>query len=287
MMSAVLLSFLVPGAAHLRMGRIGAALFWFLSCQVCLFLGLKLAGYTQLDYGWWFGFGGGQGFPGRMVLFYIPELGNFLGSQVAAQLLDSVERGGKYPEPLPWRNLGYILSGASGYLGLFSAAHASGLLLAQRESRIAKPVNPGLAATASLVLPGLGHWLTGRRFKACYFAVVILGLFLLGMALGDFADFDRLRHPYYWAGQMALGPVAWLTAFLTGSVRFTGVPAYIDAGLLFTTAAGLFAIVAALDAYHRAESDLLGVPREDEESNPLHGGRPPAVSGRSQEEVPA
>ena len=172
------------------------------------------------------------------------------------------EAGGRHPEALEWRTLGYLLSGASGVLGPFIAAHAAGCALAQGvPASRPKAVQPGTAAVANLLLPGLGHWLTGRKFKAVFFCMVILGLFWLGMLLGEFADFDRQRHPYYWAGQMALGPVGWLVALITAPIRFTSIPPYIDAGLLFTTSAGLFSVVAALDAYRRAEDDWSGQAR--------------------------
>lgn len=251
---AVFVSVLVPGGGHLLARRTGQALAWFLACQGTLFAGLSLAGRTQLDFGSWLGFGRGS----HVLFLLIPEMGNFLGSQVAAFLLHSIERGGRVPEYLPFRDLGHLLSGASGVLAAFAAAHAAGAVLAASEGRRwTGRLQPGTAACATLLLPGLGHWLTGRRFKAVFLGSVVIGLFLLGMALGEFADFHRDRHPYYWAGQMALGPIGWLGAWLAAPLRFTHVPAYIDAGLLFTTCAGLFTVVVALDAFRRAEEDGL------------------------------
>ncbi len=258
MVQAILLSFLCPGAGHLRAGRPLQGLFWCLLVQGMFFTGLHLVGNAQLDWGTAVAPGG------RPLLFLlIPELGNFPGTWFAGLFLQSAEAGGRYPEFFPHRDLGYALSGAAGILAAFAAAHAAGAVLAARE-RPAGPVpqvHPGSAALLTLLLPGLGHWRTGRRFKALWFGGLILGLFVLGLALGDFADLERQRHPYYWTGQMFLGPVAWILTVLLADLRFTRVLPYQDAGLLFTTAAGLFTVIAALDAWHRAEQDWLRAAR--------------------------
>lgn len=255
--TAVGASLLVPGAGHAYAGRYGWALFWFALCQGLLYAGFHLAGNTQLDYGREIELGGRP-----VLLLLIPELGNFLGTQALLFLkLQSVENGGSHPEALPWRTLGHLLSGGSGVLSAYVAAHAASFCLVRDEPLAERRVTPGTAALATLLLPGFGHWLTGRRFKAFLFGSTIVGLFLLGMALGSFADFDRQRHPYYWAGQMMLGAVGWLVSALCAGLQFPAVLPYQDSGLLFITAAGLFNVVAALDAYHRAENDWLSAAR--------------------------
>jgi len=264
--AAVGWSLLIPGLAHFLADRKRDALIWFLLCQGLLIIGLVLAGNTQFDYGHPFGFGGNT-----LIWLQIPEGANFLATQLLARVYPSVELGGAAPTDLPWRNLGYILSAASGVLAMFCAAHAAGQVIVSRETLrpgATRPrIHPGKAALATLLLPGLGQWLTGRRFKATAFFVAILGLFLLGLALGDFGDLDRQRHPYYWVGQMLLGLPAWLSSLATSGVRFSGVPTYLDAGLLFTTSAGFFNVIAALDAFHRAEEDWLAAGTRAEASS--------------------
>jgi len=253
---AVGFSILIPGLGHLLAGHKKSGLIWFAACQVTMVLGMMLAGHTQGDYG----------FPvkiGDTTLLFamLPECGNFLTTQLIARMYPSIELGGLAPTNLPWRDIGYLLSGMSGVLGMFSAAHAAGCVITDHEKirsdATAPKIHPGKAAVLTLLLPGLGHWVTGRRFKAILLGASILGLFLLGMALGDFADFDRQRHPYYWGGQMMLGAPGWLVSWLSSGARFTSVMPYQDAGLLFTTSAGFFNVIAALDAFHRAEEDWL------------------------------
>ena len=254
--AAVGWSLLIPGLAHFLADRKRDALIWFLTCQLLLVVGLTLAGNTQFDFGRPFGFG-----DSTLIYLQIPEGANFLTTQILARVYPSIEIGGTTPEHLPWRHLGYLLSAASGVLAMFCAAHAAGQAIVRSEilhPAAEKPRwHPGQAALATLIFPGLGHWMTGRRFKAVALAIAIFGLFVLGLILGEFGDLDRQRHPYYWVGQMLLGLPAWLISLATSGVRYAGVPPYIDAGLLFTTSAGFFNVIAALDAFHRAETDWL------------------------------
>ena len=251
-LKAIGFGFLVPGAGHLVTGRTDWAVFWFLLCQGMLFGGLALAGNAQLDYGTWLSPGG---IPLMFALF--PEVGNFSGSWAAGLWLRSVEGGGYSPDVIPLRHLGYVISGAGGILAAFSCAHAAGMTLIKHQPPRANRIHPGTAALATLALPGFGHWLIGRKFKARLFFIAVFGLFLIGLALGEFADFDRQRHPYYWIGQMLMGLPAWLLYLPLETFIAKGSPPYADAGTMFTTCAGLFNLIASLDAYHRAEKDCL------------------------------
>ena len=271
---AVGFSILIPGLGHYLAGRKKEAMYWFFACQILIVLGMMLAGHTQNDYGFPLKIG-----DATILFVLLPECGNFLVTQVITRMYESLEAGGATPTDLPWRQIGYLLSGASGVLGIFSAAHASGCVIADQEKvragEIASKVHPGKAALLTLLLPGLGHWVIGRRFKALLLGGSIIGLFLLGMALGGFGDFDRQRHPYYWAGQMMLGGVGWLTSALTSGVYIVAHKAYIDAGLLFTSSAGFFNVIAALDAFHRAEQDWLaaGTQVEPKDAADSKGGK--------------
>lgn len=256
-------SFLLPGLGHFIAGWRTAGLVWFVACQGLLFLGLYLAGFSQFDYG--FRWGGNLPFE---VLVLLPESFNFGGVLLLAQFFESVDHGGLNVEALQYRHLGYLLSGAAGILSILSAPHAAGLSLIRSEplpsSAKKPPYHPGIAAIAAMLLPGLGHWLIGRRFKAYLLGGTVLGLFFLGMALGNFADFDRQRHAYYWIGQMLLGLPAWLIYLPLLPLDMGGVYPYQDTGFTFTSVAGMFNVVIALDAYHRAEFDWLSAKQPKE-----------------------
>ncbi len=253
-LAAVGLSVLLPGLGHLVIAKRQVdAIFWFAVCQALLFGGFFLAGGTQADYALALPFG---------IKVVLPEVVNFLGTQFASTLIPSIEHLGRSPEMIAGRNLGHLLSGASGVLAAFAAAHAASCVLENEEPlpEGVKPVIlPRTAALLTLLCPGLGHAKIGRMFKARLFFISIMGLFFLGMMLGDWADFDRQRHAYYWAGQMFIGVPGWLTSWACSNAQMTGVPPFIDAGLLFTTAAGFFNAIAALDAYHRCEQDYLAL----------------------------
>jgi len=254
MMKVIGLSFLLPGLGHLVCGQRKLGLIWLIGCNFLLFAGFSLAGYTQFDFGfkWLLG-------PVNLVIA-LPESLNFGGTLLLAQFFQSVESGGLNAEVLAWRQLGYLLSGMAGVLSIASAPHAAACVLTEmqpRGSHLPRRVHPGIAALAALLMPGLGHWIIGRKFKAKLLGGCLLGMFVLGLALGHFADFDRQRHGYYWIGQMLVGLPAWLSYLPLIPMHMEGVYPYQDTGFTFTSVAGLFNIVVALDAFHRAETDWL------------------------------
>jgi hypothetical protein len=248
--SIIWFSILIPGLGHFLQGKHRAAFIWFFTCQLLLVCGFGLAGFTQLDFGSPLRFGNIS-----FLYFLIPESGNFLFTQILAHTYDSRELGGRYPTDIPFRHLGYLLSAVSGILGVLSATHAvSGVFSSTKKNF---KVSPGHAAVCSLLIPGWGHLLTNRKFKAGLAFCSLMGLFFLGMYLGDWADFDRQRHSYYWIGQILMGLPAWLCYLACENFEFSRVLLFQDAGLLFTSSAGFFNAVIAVDAYQRAEQDLL------------------------------
>lgn len=251
MLQVIGLSFLFPGLGHIVAGARGVGLAWMLIANGALLAGFQLAGYTQFDYGFSWVLGGFK------IVIALPESLNFGGTLLLGNFASSVEAGGAYVENLPYRHLGYLLSGVAGILSVASAPHAAGTVLASMEPSPKARLHPGKVALFSILLPGLGHAMIGRKFKARLLGGSLLGMFLLGMALGGFADFDRQRHGYYWIGQMFLGLPAWLSYLPLLPLKMGDVYPYQDTGFTFTSVAGLFNIVVALDAYHRAETDWL------------------------------
>ena len=138
--------------------------------------------------------------------------------------------------------------------------------VASRESAGADWAKALGAAVAGWALPGLGHWLLGRRGKALFFVAAIWGTFLTGWVLSEyravFWKVDRIAT----YGQLGMGlptvPLLLVGEPLTErlGLRDFGEPMYeptgpsenllphYDVGALYTCVAGLMNVVVALSA---------------------------------------
>lgn len=111
--------------------------------------------------------------------------------------------------------------------------------------------NPRVIAALVLgfLVPGAGHLLFGRRGKAIFYLITVLGCFVLGMWLADWRCVHVEKYPLYLLAQMwVTGPVL-IAIAATESLRITQDITYLDAGLLFTAIAGLLNIVVLVDLY--------------------------------------
>jgi hypothetical protein len=140
--------------------------------------------------------------------------------------------------------------------------------------------NPLRAAFLAWLVPGLGHYYQGRKGKAILYAVCILGLYLMGMLMGEgkivyWRWVNPLNNPekfcVYYIGQFFAGLPA-LPALIQGTLRhyghdpilwgFLAEPSQIalnglqprlgklvEIGTIYTTVAGLLNIFAIYDAY--------------------------------------
>lgn len=241
---ALLLTWFVPGAGHLYLGRVGFALAAFLVVEGLYLLGLVLSGGMFLEY-----------LPPEMRTTFAaaltPEAGNL------GMLIYHVREFGYGPgQPRPWpstMDLGTALTSASGLLNAFvmARAHLDARLPAREPGR---GPDPALAAFATWIVPGLGHWLEGRRARAVACFVLLVGLFAFGTLLAQGVNLDRERHFYYWAGQFLLGLPAIAAEFLHGHPRMaTDVP-YGDAGIVLGSVAGMLNVLVMLDAFAWAEA---------------------------------
>src|SRR5262249_51658187 len=145
-----------------------------------------------------------------------PEVGNLAGLVYYAK---TYAFGPGYPRSWPEHiHLGAWLMATSGLLNVVFVVHANTL------ARLPKGTLPRAFAPASHVLagwlvPGLGHFLQGRRLRAAVVFLLLVGLLVLGSVLAEGSNLDRERHFYYWSGQfMAGGPVMVLEA-LHGHAR--------------------------------------------------------------------
>ena len=104
---------------------------------------------------------------------------------------------------------------------------------------------------AAWLVPGFGHLMLGRKWRALILFCSIIGMFLLGIVMQG--KFFSLHSPSYlqtlgFFGEMCVG-VAVPTAFFFG---YTGGDPYFvssDYGTAFLVAAGMLNVLTVLDAY--------------------------------------
>ncbi len=143
------------------------------------------------------------------------------------------------------------------------------------------PVSPDrlLAAMAGAwVVPGLGHWLLGRRAKALLFFVTITATFLAGVLLAQGRNLDYSRDEvYFYAYAFNLGEtaLAWLLA--RGLERDREI-ALLNVGFLYTAVACLLNLVAMMDCLHTCR--YAGGPLP---GRPKGGGAGEGEAGKEQE----
>jgi hypothetical protein len=140
--------------------------------------------------------------------------------------------------------------------------------------------NRHLAAFLAWLVPGLGHLYQGRRGKAALFAATILGLYFVGLVLGDWKivywkwttpmrDPENFRASYlcqFWVGLAALPGLIQATlqqydlpAILWGYLAPPSPQAVnalhprlgklVEVGWVYTVVAGLLNVLAIYDAY--------------------------------------
>jgi hypothetical protein len=139
--------------------------------------------------------------------------------------------------------------------------------------------NPLLAAFLAWLVPGLGHYYQGRIGKAILYATCILGLFFLGMLMGEgkivywrwVSPFNSDKFCLYYPGQFFVGlpalpaliqatlnhygqdPILWGFMAEPSQIVLNGLHPklgkLVEIGTIYTTVAGLLNILAIYDAY--------------------------------------
>jgi hypothetical protein len=140
--------------------------------------------------------------------------------------------------------------------------------------------NPNLAALLAWLVPGLGHFYQGRKAKGVLYSTCILGLFALGLYLGEgnvvfwrwvnpMNDPEQFRLPFlgqFFSGlpgllgliqatlkHWGMGPILWgwmaepPMAVINGMHPRLGK--LVEVGMVYTAIAGLLNIFAIYDAY--------------------------------------
>ena len=103
----------------------------------------------------------------------------------------------------------------------------------------------------SWLVPGLGHWMLGRRWRALILFASIVTLFLFGLLMkGEFFSFhsDSYLQMLGYLGEMCVGiamPAARFFGYSGGDPFFASS----DYGTAFLVSAGMLNVLAVLDAY--------------------------------------
>ncbi len=234
---ATWLGWIVPGAGHLYVGAPILAAVAFMLVMGLFFVGIRLSDgmvFEFLD----------ADLRGPIAGALTPEVGNLAG---LVYYMKAYGFGPGFMRSWPEHiHLAGWLMASSGFLNVVFVVHASTL------ARLPKDVMPRAFAPASQLLagwlvPGLGHFMQGRRRRAAVVFLMLVGLFVLGTVLAEGSNLDRERHFYYWSGQFMAGAPVMLLEALHGHARVTHDITYADAGLVFGCLAGLLNILCLLD----------------------------------------
>ncbi len=254
---AVLLTWFLPGAGHVYLGRLVPGILAFLVVE-----GLYALGWLLSD-GRCFAFLDPE-LQGPLATVLTPEAGN-LGAMLAQ--LKYVGFGSDPPTPFPsWILLGGWLTAASGFANVVLMVQAH-LLARTPDDAPREGISPVLAVGATWLVPGLGHLLQGRRLRAGIVFVLLVGFFVWGTILAEGSNLSRERHFYYWSGQFLVGLPALLGELLSGRPPVTGELPSGDVGLLYACMPGLLNILAMLDVFGVGEKRWLG-PKTTEAEAP-------------------
>lgn len=248
---ATLLTWFVPGAGHLYLGRPLFALLAFLLVEGVFMLGLWLTDGRAFEIL-------PQEMRSQFAPFLAPELGN-----LGALLFQSSRFGYGSPDPSIWpssMHLGLALTAFGGVLNmiLMSRAHFDARTPKDIPAQVAGTLRPGTAALASWAIPGLGQILQGRKWRGILMLLMLVGLFAIGTTMGEGANLDRERHFFYWGGQFFLGAPALITEAFHGHSPLDHEVPYHDLAVVMGCVAGLLNVLVMLDAYGWSESQCLG-----------------------------
>lgn len=247
---AAVLSWIVPGAGHLYLGRLGWAAIGFVLIEGLYYLGLVLSEGRTFEYL-------DLELRSPVAPALSPELGN-LGA-----FLYQLKSYGFGPGIMqPWPETMRLGSSLCALAGILSVCFA---VLAHVHARAVRATPRAAAAPArdllfAWLVPGLGHWMQGRRLRGAIVFGLLVGLFVLGTWLAEGSNLSRERHFYFWAGQFLIGAPSLVAEALFGAMRVRREIPYVDCGLVFGCVAGLLNVLAMIDVFGYAEAKLFGWP---------------------------
>lgn len=262
-LAATILSLLLPGSAHLALGRpvrglvaMGSVLglFWI----GALGLGDRLFHFVLVDMDL-----------GRVIpINLLPDWFNFLSTEAMRLSVDTssdlAQRAMR--EPREGEHLFGLLTGLAGWMSVLWSADAwwiarqkasldssSGASLEDvLQPAPGSRVTPGTALLATWFCPGLGQWLAGHRSKGIAVGAAVWLLFLGGLVFAEGHAVDRPLQPAWWIAQSLHGGGVTLAALITGPMRMESVPEFHLLGIVLCASAGLVNVSGMLDAWRIA-----------------------------------
>ncbi|MBL7224073.1 MAG: hypothetical protein ISS72_09475 [Candidatus Brocadiae bacterium] len=130
------------------------------------------------------------------------------------------------------------------------------------------PRDPARTLLLAWLFPGAGHWYTGRRTRALFYALTVVGVFAAGLCMGGLATVSATGHKWAFLLQLFDGPIAAVAgvashageaarqaAMAAGSaVTVSPSPSRMaDLGLTFTLVSAAFNVLVMADAYYLAD----------------------------------
>lgn len=266
-----LLAGLIPGLLQLRLGLRRHAAIAFVGCTVLFFIGWfgcsarlfywALVAYDDTS-------GPVLSMLAQLGIPTLPEMLNLPANALGALLAFDPSPTGLRIERLPtsYEYIGGWLTGASGMLAAFWAAHGHWELRLRRDAKVEpdaelpRPAaSPALCAALSWLLPGLGHARAGQKEKGVLLGVAVLLVFVLGMICSGGHAVDRANYQVWWIAQNLFGGGSLFAALVTGPMETGSRPFDLDLGIILCTVAGLMNLVVMCDAYTVAERTVFPV----------------------------
>lgn len=120
--------------------------------------------------------------------------------------------------------------------------------------RMAKVKDPGRALLLAWVVPGAGHVYLARYGRAAVYALSVIGIFAIGLALGGLATVSVVGHKWAFLLQIFDGPLTIATAVASHVTKAQPVPSQLaDLGLTLTLVSAAFNVLVMADAYYLAD----------------------------------
>lgn len=265
---ATVLTWLVPGAGHLYLGQPLVAALGFVVVMGLYALGIQLS-------------------DGMLFELLQPDLRSYAAGVLAPEAaniaglvwhMKSFGFGLGFPRTFPGTmQLGVWCTAVSGLLNVVLMVKAN-VDARTPADRAPAGTRPALLVLAGWLVPGLGHWLQGRRRRGVLVFLLVTGMVVLAAGLAQGANLDRGRHFYYWAGQFLAGGPSCVLEWLHGHALLRGEVPYHDAGLCFGALAGLLNVLALLDVQGVEADKLLGIERAPSAAAPV--AQPQVDAGR-------